>query len=78
MGGYRKFVFVCSGSDCKKAGCKTLTKAVKSILTLDPHKGKFKLIKTKCMDFCKSGPVMIFENEVFKNGEVEKLRSKIS
>lgn len=77
MGRYRKFVFVCTGSDCKKAGCKTLSKDLKNTLNLDPHKGKFKLIKTKCMDFCKSGPVMIYENEVFKGGEIEKFKRKI-
>ncbi|EON75768.1 hypothetical protein ADIS_3659 [Lunatimonas lonarensis] len=77
MGRYRKFVFVCTGSDCKKSGCKQLTREVKSVLKLDPHKGRFKLIKTKCMDFCKSGPIMVFENEVFKNGDVEKFKGKI-
>ncbi|WP_209331692.1 (2Fe-2S) ferredoxin domain-containing protein [Lunatimonas salinarum] len=77
MGRYRKFVFVCTGSDCKKAGCKTLMKDLKQILSLDPHRGSFKLVKTKCMDFCKSGPVMVFENEVFKNGEIGKFKGKI-
>ncbi|WP_460538102.1 NAD(P)H-dependent oxidoreductase subunit E [Echinicola sediminis] len=73
MGRYRKFIFVCTGSDCKKNGCKALLKEAKDVIKLDDHKGQYKLVKTKCMDFCKTGPIMVINNEVIKKGDKEKM-----
>ncbi|WP_186757727.1 (2Fe-2S) ferredoxin domain-containing protein [Echinicola salinicaeni] len=71
---FRKFIFVCTGSDCKKNGCKSLLKDVKDLTKLDDHKGKYKIVKTKCMDFCKSGPITVVSNEVIKKSTKEKLK----
>ncbi|MBD8489094.1 (2Fe-2S) ferredoxin domain-containing protein [Echinicola sp. CAU 1574] len=71
---YRKFIFVCTGSDCKKNGCKGLLKEAKDVIKLDDHKGKYKLVKTKCMDFCKTGPVVVVSNEVIKKADKMKLK----
>ncbi|MFC4872378.1 NAD(P)H-dependent oxidoreductase subunit E [Negadavirga shengliensis] len=76
MATYRKFVFVCTGSDCKRNGCKSFLKEVKNLVKMDSHKGKYKIVKTKCMDFCKSGPIAVYNNEVIKNGSIEELRGK--
>jgi len=73
MGRYRKFIFVCTGSDCKKNGCKDLIKEAKDLIKLEDHKGQYKLVKTKCMDFCKTGPIMVINNEVIKKGNKEKM-----
>lgn len=73
MAVYRKFIFICTGSDCKKNGCKNLLKEAKSLIKLEDHKGKYKLVKTKCMDFCKSGPIVVYNNEVIKNCNKEIL-----
>lgn len=77
MGKYRKFVFVCTGSDCKKNGCKRVLKELKSFVGMEPNVGQFKIIKTKCMDFCKSGPIVVYGNEVFKRGELEEFKAHI-
>jgi len=74
---YRKFIFVCNGSDCKKSGCKNLQSEIKELIKSEDHKGKFKIIKTKCMDFCKSGPVVVVNNEVIKKADLEGLKKKI-
>lgn len=74
---YRKFIFVCNGSDCKKSGCKNLQFEIKELIKSEDHKGKFKIIKTKCMDFCKSAPVLVINNEVFKKANVEVLKKKM-
>lgn len=77
MATYRRFIFVCNGSDCKKEGCKKLQSDIKDLVRSENYKGKFKLIKTKCMDFCKSAPVVVINNEVLKRGSVEKLKEKL-
>ncbi|QDH80301.1 (2Fe-2S) ferredoxin domain-containing protein [Echinicola soli] len=73
MGKFRKFIFVCAGSDCKKNGCKGLLKDIQELTKLDTHKGKYKIVKTKCMDFCKTGPMVVINNEVIKKGTKEKI-----
>ncbi|MBS9523142.1 (2Fe-2S) ferredoxin domain-containing protein [Litoribacter ruber] len=73
MGEYREFVFVCTGSDCKSAGCKKLIGDLKEA-TKSTYKGRFKIIKTKCMDFCKTGPMVIYKEEVVKKASLASLR----
>jgi NADH:ubiquinone oxidoreductase subunit E len=77
MSPYRKFIFICNGSDCKKAGCKKLHTEIKGLIKSEDHKGKFKLIKTKCMDFCKSAPSVIMQNELIKKADLEDIKGKM-
>ena len=77
MATYRKFIFICNGSDCKKAGCKKLQKEMKDLITSEDHKGQYKIIQTKCMDFCKSGPVVVLNNEVLKKADAGDLKKKL-
>jgi NADH-quinone oxidoreductase subunit F len=74
---YRKFIFVCNGSDCKKEGCKKLQSELKDLIKLSEHKGKYKIIKTKCMDFCKSAPTVVINNEVLKKADVVSVERKL-
>ncbi|MCH6233110.1 NAD(P)H-dependent oxidoreductase subunit E [Cognataquiflexum rubidum] len=78
MATYRKFIFICNGSDCKKEGCKKLQQEIKDLVKSDDHKGKYKIVKTKCMDFCKSAPVVVVNNEVVKKADIPSLRKKMS
>lgn len=50
-------VFVCQGSDCKKGGSKKLRKCAKSYLKDQGFKKRALVVKTKCMDGCKRGPI---------------------
>ncbi|PSL06351.1 (2Fe-2S) ferredoxin domain-containing protein [Cecembia rubra] len=77
MSPYRKFIFLCNGSDCKKAGSKKLGSGIKELINSEDHKGKFKLIKTKCMDFCKSAPAVIIQNELIKKADIDDIEAKI-
>jgi NADH:ubiquinone oxidoreductase subunit E len=74
---FRKFIFVCNGSDCKNSGSKKLGNAVKELIKSDGHKGKYKVIRTKCMDFCKSAPILVINNEVLKKADVESVQKKL-
>ncbi len=46
------------------------------MLKTKEHMGKYKLVKTKCMDFCKSGPMAVINNEVIKRATVTDIRDK--
>lgn len=74
---FRKFIFICNGSDCKKEGCKKLQGEITELVNSNDYRGKFKIIKTKCMDFCKSAPVVIVENGVLKKADINSLRRKL-
>ncbi|WP_162340092.1 (2Fe-2S) ferredoxin domain-containing protein [Cyclobacterium salsum] len=69
----RTFIFACSGSDCKSNGAKAFADAIKGTISEKAFRGKFKLVKTKCMDCCKSGPVAVIKNELIKKGDLEQL-----
>ncbi|WP_114750830.1 (2Fe-2S) ferredoxin domain-containing protein [Pleomorphovibrio marinus] len=76
MATYRKFIFVCTGKDCKRNGCKELLKDIKGMLKVSEHKGKCKVVKTKCMDFCKTGPMVVINSEVIKRASLPEIREK--
>lgn len=73
----RKLIFICGGSDCKKSGSKILKKEIGNELSSKELKGQCKLIKTKCMDFCKSAPVVIVGEYVCKKATLEKVLFQI-
>ncbi|MGY6743430.1 MAG: NAD(P)H-dependent oxidoreductase subunit E [Cecembia sp.] len=77
MATYRRFIFVCNGSDCKKEGCKKLQSDIKDLIKSEDYKGKFKIIKTKCMDFCKSAPLVVINNEVLKRANLSDIKKKL-
>ncbi|MFD2203506.1 (2Fe-2S) ferredoxin domain-containing protein [Shivajiella indica] len=77
MATYRRFIFVCNGSDCKKKGCKNLQGEIKNLIKSENYKGKFKIIKTKCMDFCKSAPLVVINNEVLKRADLTDIQKKL-
>jgi len=69
----RQLIFVCNGSDCKKSGAKSIGKELKAACKSDSLKGSCKLIKTKCMDMCKSAPVVIVNDQFFKKTTAAKV-----
>ncbi len=58
------FVFVCLGKDCEKAGSEELYKHYKKLKSLPGSKNRLKVIKTKCIDYCKKAPVLVANNEI--------------
>lgn len=73
----RELLFVCTGSDCKKSGAKLIFKDLKSECKQGDLKGGVKLIKTKCLDMCKSAPVVIVGDHFCKKATTEKILEKI-
>lgn len=73
----RELIFFCTGSDCKKSGGKSILKELKAECDRGPLKGKLKLIKTKCLDMCKSAPVVIVGDQFCKKATAEKLLEKL-
>jgi NADH:ubiquinone oxidoreductase subunit E len=73
----RKLVFCCTGSDCKKEGGKSLRKDLKESAKSGELKGKVKLIQTKCMDRCKSAPVVIVGDHFCKKATLEKVLTQL-
>jgi NADH:ubiquinone oxidoreductase subunit E len=74
----RKFFFVCQGSDCKSNKAKRFAEDIGAILHSGPHRGKFKLVKTKCMDCCKSGPVAVVADQLIKKGDLKHLEQALA
>lgn len=73
----RKLIFVCNGSDCKKAGAKKLNKELKEVADEAPLKGSCKFIKTQCMDMCKTAPNVIVGDHFCKKTTVEKVLEQL-
>jgi NADH:ubiquinone oxidoreductase subunit E len=69
----RQLIFVCNGSDCKKSGAKSIGKDLKAACQSDFLKGNCKLIKTKCMDMCKSAPMVIVNDQFLKKTTAAKV-----
>jgi NADH:ubiquinone oxidoreductase subunit E len=69
----RKLIFFCSGSDCKKSGSKSLQKDFEEQCKDARWRGKLKLIKTRCLDMCKTAPVVIVENQFCKKASILKI-----
>lgn len=74
----KQLIFVCHGSDCKKAGAKKLNKELKDITSASPLKGSCKFIKTKCMDMCKTAPNVIVGDYFCKKTTSEKILEQLN
>ncbi|MFC2186232.1 (2Fe-2S) ferredoxin domain-containing protein [Peijinzhouia sedimentorum] len=55
---------MCLGKDCKKAGSNDLYKHYSKLKSLPGSKNRIKVIKTKCIDYCKKAPVLVANNEI--------------
>lgn len=73
----RELIFICIGPDCKKSGGKSIFKGLKEKSKQGPLKGSLKLVKTKCLDMCKSAPVIILGDYFCKKATTEKVLEKV-
>ncbi|WP_460511736.1 NAD(P)H-dependent oxidoreductase subunit E [Cyclobacterium sediminis] len=69
----KKYIFICNGKDCKKNDNKSFSSLLKQAMNRAPLKGNFKLVKTKCMDCCKSGPIAVYNNQLVKKGDTDQI-----
>jgi NADH-quinone oxidoreductase subunit F len=65
-------IFICTGKDCKKNGCEELKSELKQCLKANKIKN-VKLIKTKCMDYCKLGSNLVVNGELLHDCKSEDI-----
>ncbi|HET8858726.1 (2Fe-2S) ferredoxin domain-containing protein [Marivirga sp.] len=56
-------IFICTGKDCQKNGCEGLKSELKKSLKARNIKN-VKIIKTKCMDYCKMSPNLVINGKL--------------
>ncbi|MBK6267248.1 (2Fe-2S) ferredoxin domain-containing protein [Marivirga sp. S37H4] len=61
----QKYIFICGSKDCQKNGSEQLKSALKELIKENNLKDEVRIIKTKCMDFCKSGPNLIVQDHLY-------------
>lgn len=52
-------VFICTGKDCKKRGAKEIYNDTRSLIRSSGCSRDVRVLKLKCNDYCKQGPVVI-------------------
>ncbi len=62
---YANIICVCFGKKCKKNGAKDIYRGLKKSLNGKRNDLKNMLIKTKCLDHCDSGPIVIKDNLLY-------------
>ncbi|WKK78133.1 (2Fe-2S) ferredoxin domain-containing protein [Marivirga salinae] len=68
-------IFICTGKDCQKNGCEELKSELKQSFKANKIKN-VKLIKTKCMDYCKLGPNLVVNGKLLhecKNEDISTI-----
>lgn len=70
-----QYIFICTSKDCCKNGAKGVAKSLKKKIKSEGKKSGVALVKTKCMNYCKKGPNVIFNNDVYhKINDTEALK----
>ena len=62
---YGNIIFICFGKKCKKNGAKEIYSGFKKSLKGRKEDLKGKLVKTKCLDPCDSGPIVLKDNILY-------------
>ena len=62
---YENVICVCMGKNCKKNGGDEIYRTFRKSLKKDPNAKRTLLIKTKCFDLCKKGPVVVKDRLLF-------------
>lgn len=70
----QKFIFICGAKSCKKNGSDELKEALKEYIKFNGLKNDVRIIKTKCMDFCKAGPNVIADNQLYHKVTVQEAK----
>jgi len=68
-----RYYFVCTGKDCLKRGAKELLDSLEQEL---PTISQFNtvVIKTKCIDLCKRGPLLVVDNVCYEKVDPKYLK----
>lgn len=77
-GQHKKYIFICTGSDCKKNGSKLLKKALSGQMKSTGPKAPVDIIATKCIGHCKKGPNVIVDNCLYHKVKEKDLEGILS
>ncbi len=69
-----KYIFVCASKSCRKRGSDTLIADLKDFIKSKKLKREVKLVKTKCMDYCKSGPNLVSNDQLYHEVNLEEAK----
>lgn len=62
---YENIICVCMGKNCKGNGGEEIFRTFRKSLKKGPPGKRTLLIKTKCFDLCKKGPVVVKDKHLF-------------
>jgi NADH-quinone oxidoreductase subunit F len=69
-----KYIFICGSKSCRKRGSNKLIAELKDFIKSKGLKREIKLVKTKCMDYCKSGPNLINNDQLYHEVNPEEAK----
>ena len=70
---YDELICICMGKKCRKNGSREIYLSLRESLKKADLQSDSLLVKTKCLDRCKEGPVVIRENRIFTRFRLEKV-----
>ncbi|WP_188461239.1 NAD(P)H-dependent oxidoreductase subunit E [Marivirga lumbricoides] len=70
----QKFIFICSAKSCSKNGSEEVKSALKAYIKSNGLKKEALIVKTKCMDFCKSGPNVVSNGQLYHKVSVKEAK----
>ena len=71
---FDEIICICTGKKCKKKGGREIYIKFRKSLKGKRNEWKGQVIKTRCLDHCDSGPIVIKDNilfEYFSPGRIE-------
>ena len=66
---------MCVGKDCKKKGVKKVFSQLPKDAKKRLNKSDVRVVETKCLDLCKRGPNVIFDNEFYSKVTTEQIEA---
>ncbi len=69
-----KYIFICGSKSCRKSGSDILIAEIKDFIKSKKLKREVKLVKTKCMDYCKSGPNLVSNDQLYHEVSLEEVK----
>lgn len=71
----QKFIFICGAKSCSRNGSEEVKSALKEYIKSNGLKKEVAIIKTKCMDFCKSGPNVVAGDQLYHKVSVKEAKA---
>lgn len=70
---YDHIICVCTGKKCKKKGSKEIYKATRGSIKVKNLSENYLVVRTKCLDHCKLGPIVIRNGILETNFQIDQI-----